>query len=78
MKLAGFVNWIGIMSYDLTGSWNASPVGKTLSLLYLLNNNYALINDLIGPHSALERIERKDMKKYAAEQQAGIKYNGYI
>ncbi len=26
-KLADHVDWLGIMTYDLTGSWNASPVG---------------------------------------------------
>jgi GH18 family chitinase len=26
-ELVNYLDWVGIMSYDLTGSWNASPVG---------------------------------------------------
>jgi len=32
-KLADQVDWLSIMSYDLTGSWNQSPVGPHTSLL---------------------------------------------
>jgi len=32
-KLADSVDWLGVMTYDLTGSWNSSPVG-THSALY--------------------------------------------
>lgn len=31
--LAEHVEWIGVMTYDLTGSWNQSPVGPHTSLL---------------------------------------------
>ncbi len=31
--LADYVDWIGVMTYDLTGSWNQSPVGPQTSLL---------------------------------------------
>jgi GH18 family chitinase len=32
-KLADAVDWLSIMSYDLTGSWNQSPVGPHTALL---------------------------------------------
>jgi GH18 family chitinase len=32
-KLADQVDWLSIMSYDLTGSWNQSPVGPHTALL---------------------------------------------
>ena len=31
-KLAEQVDWLGVMTYDLTGSWNASPVGPHTAL----------------------------------------------
>jgi GH18 family chitinase len=31
-KLADHVEWLGLMSYDLTGSWNSSPVGPHTAL----------------------------------------------
>ncbi len=31
--LAEYVDWLGIMTYDLTGSWNQSPVGPQSALL---------------------------------------------
>ncbi len=31
-KLADYVDWLGIMTYDLTGSWNNSPVGPHTAL----------------------------------------------
>jgi len=31
-KIADYADWIGIMTYDLTGSWNQSPVGPHTSL----------------------------------------------
>ncbi len=36
-KLADYVDWLGIMTYDLTGSWNASPVGPHSALLKIRN-----------------------------------------
>jgi len=38
-KLADYVDWLGIMSYDLTGSWNSSPVGPHTALLKVRNQN---------------------------------------
>jgi GH18 family chitinase len=32
-KLADYTDWLAIMTYDLTGSWNASPVGPQSALL---------------------------------------------
>jgi GH18 family chitinase len=32
-RLADAVDWLGIMTYDLTGSWNQSPVGPHTALL---------------------------------------------
>jgi GH18 family chitinase len=32
-RLANYVDWLGIMTYDLTGSWNQSPVGPHTNLL---------------------------------------------
>ncbi|MBW4491244.1 MAG: phosphatidylinositol-specific phospholipase C domain-containing protein [Trichocoleus desertorum ATA4-8-CV12] len=32
-RLAEYVEWLGIMTYDLTGSWNQSPVGSQTALL---------------------------------------------
>lgn len=31
-KLADYVDWLGVMTYDLTGSWNSSPVGPHSAL----------------------------------------------
>jgi GH18 family chitinase len=31
-KIAEEVDWLGVMTYDLTGSWNASPVGPHTAL----------------------------------------------
>lgn len=31
--LVEYVDWLGIMTYDLTGSWNQSPVGPQTALL---------------------------------------------
>ncbi|PSM48189.1 hypothetical protein C7Y66_15745 [Chroococcidiopsis sp. CCALA 051] len=32
-ELIDYLDWAGIMTYDLTGSWNASPVGPQTALL---------------------------------------------
>lgn len=32
-KLVEYVDWLGLMTYDLTGSWNQSPVGPQTALL---------------------------------------------
>ncbi|MEG3931216.1 MULTISPECIES: glycoside hydrolase family 18 protein [unclassified Microcoleus] len=36
-KLADYTDWLAIMTYDLTGSWNASPVGPQSALLKIRN-----------------------------------------
>jgi len=36
-KLADHVDWLGIMTYDLTGSWNKSPVGPHTTLFKIRN-----------------------------------------
>lgn len=36
-RLADYVDWLGIMTYDLTGSWNASPVGPHTTLFKIRN-----------------------------------------
>ena len=32
-KIADYVEWLGVMTYDLTGSWDQSPVGPHTALL---------------------------------------------
>lgn len=46
-KIADFVDWIGIMTYDLTGSWNSSPVGPHTAL-YKVRNQQAYQNEQQG------------------------------
>lgn len=36
-QMADYVDWLAVMTYDLTGSWNASPVGPHSSLLKIRN-----------------------------------------
>jgi GH18 family chitinase len=36
-QIADYVDWLGIMTYDLTGSWNASPVGPHSALFKIRN-----------------------------------------
>lgn len=36
-QIANSVDWLAIMTYDLTGSWNASPVGPHTALLKIRN-----------------------------------------
>jgi len=38
-KLADYVDWLSIMSYDLTGSWNQSPVGPQTALHKIRDQN---------------------------------------
>ena len=38
-KLADHVDWLGIMTYDLSGSWNASPVGPHTTLFKIRNQD---------------------------------------
>lgn len=36
-QIANYVDWLGIMTYDLTGSWNNSPVGPHTALHKIRN-----------------------------------------
>ncbi len=36
-QMANYVDWLAVMTYDLTGSWNASPVGPHSALLKIRN-----------------------------------------
>ncbi|MBD2255508.1 glycosyl hydrolase family 18 protein [Nostoc parmelioides] len=36
-KIADYLDWIGVMTYDLTGSWNQSPVGPHTALRKIRN-----------------------------------------
>lgn len=36
-KMADYVDWLAVMTYDLTGSWNSSPVGPHSALLKIRN-----------------------------------------
>jgi GH18 family chitinase len=42
-KIADYVDWLGVMTYDLTGSWNASPVGPDTVLLKIRNQESSKI-----------------------------------
>lgn len=71
-QLAEHVDWLGVMSYDFTGSWNASPVGPHTALHKIRNQDDASI---LPPD-----VHRLYQESYAAEQQGpwpggGIKNN---
>lgn len=38
-KIADHVNWLAVMTYDLTGSWNSSPVGPHTALYKIRNQD---------------------------------------
>jgi GH18 family chitinase len=44
-KIADYVDWLAIMTYDLTGSWNASPVGPHSALFKIRNQDSAKISN---------------------------------
>lgn len=44
-KIADYVDWLAIMTYDLTGSWNASPVGPHSALFKIRNQDSAKIRE---------------------------------
>ena len=46
-KIADYVDWLAIMSYDLTGSWNTSPVGPH-SALYKIRNQASYAGEQQG------------------------------
>jgi GH18 family chitinase len=43
-KLAEYVDWLAVMTYDLTGSWNESPVGPHTALLKIRNQESSNIH----------------------------------
>jgi GH18 family chitinase/pimeloyl-ACP methyl ester carboxylesterase len=46
-KMADYVDWLAVMTYDLTGSWNASPVGPQ-SALFKIRNQESYANEQQG------------------------------
>ncbi|WP_375504484.1 glycoside hydrolase family 18 protein, partial [uncultured Nostoc sp.] len=44
-KIADHVDWLAIMTYDLTGSWNVSPVGPHSTLFKIRNQDSAKIRN---------------------------------
>src|SRR6476469_1108697 len=44
-KIADYVDWLGIMTYDLTGSWNESPVGPHTALFKIRNQESSKIRN---------------------------------
>ncbi|MGZ8898286.1 MAG: glycosyl hydrolase family 18 protein [Halobacteriota archaeon] len=56
--IADHVDWLGVMTYDLTGSWNASPVGPHTALFKIRNQE-----------SANVRVQDSYQESYLAEQQ---------
>ena len=35
--MAKYVEWVGVMTYDFTGSWNKSPVGPHSAMFVIRN-----------------------------------------
>lgn len=35
--MANYVEWVGVMTYDFTGSWNKSPVGPHSAMFVIRN-----------------------------------------
>ncbi|BAY95893.1 glycosyl hydrolase, BNR repeat protein (plasmid) [Microchaete diplosiphon NIES-3275] len=44
-KIADYVDWLGVMTYDLTGSWNTSPVGPHSALFKIRNQESSKIRN---------------------------------
>ncbi|BAY26635.1 glycosyl hydrolase, BNR repeat protein [Calothrix sp. NIES-2100] len=44
-KIADYVDWLGVMTYDLTGSWNNSPVGPHSALFKIRNQESSKIRN---------------------------------
>jgi GH18 family chitinase len=57
-KLADQVDWLSIMSYDLTGSWNQSPVGPHTALLKFASRTSTPPNSK-GSGRVPRRVRRK-------------------
>lgn len=56
-KMADYMDWIGLMTYDFTGSWDKSPVGPHSSLYKVPLNTYAgqtADNPIYSAQDALE------------------------
>jgi GH18 family chitinase len=56
--MAQYMDWIGVMTYDFTGSWNKTPLGPHSSLYKIPAGLYADPFDQGSPSSAEETIER--------------------
>ena len=57
-QMADYVDWLGIMTYDLTGSWNASPVGPHTTLFKIRSQD-----------SSSVRSQDSYQESYVEEQQ---------
>ncbi|MEG3925183.1 MULTISPECIES: glycoside hydrolase family 18 protein [unclassified Microcoleus] len=66
-KLADYVDWLGIMTYDLTGSWNASPVGPHTTLYKIRNQESSNI-----------RTQDSYQESYVEEQQGEWPNRGIV
>lgn len=44
-QMADYMDWLGIMTYDLTGSWNTSPVGPHTALFKIRNQESSKIRN---------------------------------
>jgi len=44
-KIADYVDWLGVMTYDLTGSWNQAPVGPHTALFKIRNQESSEIRN---------------------------------
>ncbi|RBW62891.1 hypothetical protein DS884_00840 [Tenacibaculum sp. E3R01] len=56
-KMADYMDWIGLMTYDFTGSWDKSPIGPHSSLHKLPLNTYqgqSVDNPIYAAEDALE------------------------
>ena len=56
--MADHVDWLAVMTYDLTGSWNASPVGPHTALFKIRNQESSKI-----------RVQDSYQESYVHEQQ---------
>jgi GH18 family chitinase len=57
-QMADYVDWLAVMTYDLTGSWNASPVGPHTALVKIRNQESSKI-----------RAQDSYQESYLVEQQ---------
>ena len=66
-QLANYVDWLAVMTYDLTGSWNSSPVGPHTALLKIRNQA-----------SAKTPTQSVYQESYASEQQGAWPGGGAV